>query len=45
MRRQIIDMKGKNKCGLKAKKSFQAGMSIGRNIKKPKGKKSKGKKK
>ena len=33
--------KKKSECDLKAKKSFQAGMSIGRNMKKPKGKKKK----
>ena len=38
-------MKSKSKCGLNSKKSFKAGMSIGRNMKKPKGKKPKGKKK
>ena len=31
--------KKKSACGAKTKKSFQAGMSIGRNMKKPKGKK------
>mgnify|MGYP003640624971 CR=1 FL=1 len=31
--------KKKSSCGHKLKRSFKAGMSIGRNIKKPKGKK------
>ena len=33
--------KGKSACGDKSKKSFRAGMNIGRNMKKPKGKKKK----
>tara|TARA_R110002153_G_scaffold116125_3_gene259753 strand:+ start:11482 stop:11598 length:117 start_codon:yes stop_codon:yes gene_type:complete len=33
--------KVKSKCAAKMKKSFAAGMSIGRNMKKPKGKKKK----
>jgi hypothetical protein len=33
--------KKKSECGPKTKKAFQAGMSVGRNMKKPKGKKKK----
>tara|TARA_R110000868_G_scaffold85331_3_gene240186 strand:- start:414 stop:530 length:117 start_codon:yes stop_codon:yes gene_type:complete len=33
--------KEKSDCAVKMKKSFQAGMNIGRNMKKPKGKKKK----
>jgi len=40
-RTQVNNIKEKNKCGIKAKNSFKAGMSIGRNMKKPKGKKKK----
>lgn len=31
----------KSECGLKLKKSFQAGLNVGRNMKKPIGKKKK----
>jgi len=33
--------KKKSDCGEKTKKSFQAGMNVGRNMKKPKAKKKK----
>ena len=33
--------KKKSECGPKTKKAFQAGLNIGRNMKKPKGKKKK----
>lgn len=33
--------KKKSDCGVKSKKAFQAGLNVGRNMKKPKGKKKK----
>jgi len=38
-RNQINNIKKVNKCGLKTRKAFSAGMNIGRRMKKPKGKK------